>query len=327
MIALGALAGPAPAAFAPLDRPGPKLTVPRELLRASLRCSAGVRSAARAPVLLLPATTVDSQHNFSWNYMRLFAAEGIPYCASDQQGNRMTNMADIQVRGMYMTYAIRRMYRIAGRRISILGHSQGGMAMRLALRFWPDTRAMVDDVIGFAGTNHGSEAIRLVSCFDGCSAAFAQQRDDARLIRALNSRQETFAPISYTEVFTNYDEVVTPPAAASSVSGPGKITHVAVQEICPFDVTEHLNLGTTDPVAAALALDALAHPGPAQPGRISPAVCTQLLMPGIDPFSFLPDFTSAAAQLADSNANYPHSPEPPLRCWALLRIRACRAAL
>lgn len=84
--------------------------------------------------------------------------------------------------------------------------------MRFSLRFWPGTRRMIDDVIGVAGTNHGSVAIRTDSCGAGCSAAFAQQRDDARFIVALNSRAETFAPISYTEVFTNNDEVVTPPA-------------------------------------------------------------------------------------------------------------------
>lgn len=114
------------AAFAPLDRPGPALKVSKQKLRASLSCSEGVRDATRAPVLLLPATTVDSEHNFSWNYERLFDAEGIPWCASDQQGRRSTNMADIQVRGMYITYAIRRLHRMAGRRIAVMGHSQGG---------------------------------------------------------------------------------------------------------------------------------------------------------------------------------------------------------
>lgn len=36
---------------------------------------------------------------------------------------------------------------------AVLGHSQGGMVMRWSLRFWPDTRAMVADVIGMAGSN------------------------------------------------------------------------------------------------------------------------------------------------------------------------------
>ena len=54
--------------YAPINRPGPKLEVPRADLKASLVCTDGVRNASRQPVLLLPATAVDSEHNFSSNY-------------------------------------------------------------------------------------------------------------------------------------------------------------------------------------------------------------------------------------------------------------------
>ena len=68
----------------------------------------------------------------------------------------MHTLNDIQVAAEYLVHAIRRMHRLSGRRIAVMGHSQGGMSMRWALRFWPDTRPMVDDVIGFAGSNHGT---------------------------------------------------------------------------------------------------------------------------------------------------------------------------
>lgn len=314
----------AQAAYAPVGRPGPKLTANPKKLRASVSCH-GSRHAKREPVLLLPATTVDSVHNFGWNYENLFENEGIFYCASDQPGKRSTNMDDIQHRGQFITYAIRRMHRLSGRKIAVVGHSQGGMAMRWSLRFWPDTRRKVADVIGFAGTNHGSAAITTVNCADGCSAAFAQQRDDARFIKALNSRRETFKPISYTEVFSRLDEVVTPPSFASSVKGPAsRVTNVEVQSICPSDASEHLQLGTNDAVAAALALDALTHKGPAKVARIDPDVCSHPLMPGVDPLTGVLDLAAAAAQLAESTAIYPHSPEPRLRCYTKLHPRACR---
>ena len=142
--------------FAPLDRPGPKLRVDKQKLRDSLVCSDDVVGATRAPVLLVPATGVNSDQNFSWNYENLFTQQGIPFCTSDQPGMRNSNQTDIQLRGQYLTYAIRAVHRKADRKIAIVGHSQGGMAMRWPLRFWPDTRDMVDDVIGFAGTNHGT---------------------------------------------------------------------------------------------------------------------------------------------------------------------------
>jgi len=69
-VALGCLAVPATAAaeYAPVDAPGPALTVPQAQLAESLTCTAGVENAAVEPVLLLPATGVNSEDNFSWNY-------------------------------------------------------------------------------------------------------------------------------------------------------------------------------------------------------------------------------------------------------------------
>ena len=159
--AVAMLCVPASAAaikYAPINRDGPKLTVPRADLKASVECSDGVKGAARQPVLLLPATGVDSERNFAWNYERAFTQAGIPFCTSDQAGELRRNMDDIQTRGEYVTYAIRKVHRMAGRPIATLGHSQGGMITRWSLRFWPDTRRMVDDVIGLAGSNHGTES-------------------------------------------------------------------------------------------------------------------------------------------------------------------------
>ena len=118
-----------------------------------------------------------------------------------------------------------------------------------------------------------------------------QQRDEADFIRALNSRQETFAGISYTSVYTRTDETVKPnqdtkTGSSSLRTGDGMRTNVATQDICPTAVYEHLLIGTIDPVAYALAIDALAlvlaHPGPADAARVSRLVCAQLLHPGIN---------------------------------------------
>ena len=85
--------------------------------------------------------------------MRSLTARGIPWCGLSMPDHAQN---DIQVAGEYLVHAIRRIHRLSGRRVAVMGHSQGGMSMRWALRFWPDTRAMVDDVIGFAGSNHGT---------------------------------------------------------------------------------------------------------------------------------------------------------------------------
>src|SRR3954471_17140911 len=174
--------------YAPLDRPGPALGVPADQLAAALHCTAGVRNAKVAPVLLNPATGVDDEHNYSWNWEPALDKLGIPWCAYTAPYH---TLGDIQTSGEYLVFAIRTMYGMAGRRISIMGHSQGGMSMRWALRFWPDTRDMVDDVIGFSGSNHGTTVAGGDCAALGCPPAVWQQAANAKFIAALNSRAET----------------------------------------------------------------------------------------------------------------------------------------
>jgi hypothetical protein len=311
-----ALAGPARADYAPLDHPGPPLDVPTAKLAAALACSPGVDGAARAPVLLVPGTGATANDNYSWNYEPAFNAQHIPWCAVTfpAAGNN-----DIQINGEYVVYAIRTMYARAGRRIAIVGHSQGGMVPRWALRWWPDTRPMVDDVVGFAGTNHGTTRAH-ANCPNGCIPADTQQASDSMFIKALNSFTETFAGISYTEVYTHNDEEVQPnmdnTGTSSLHTGAGRITDVAVQDICPGDTTEHLGLGTYDSVAYALAIDALNHDGPADPHRVSASVCTQPFMPGVNPVTFPTDSARAAFDVETSSGDTV-THEPPLACYVM----------
>jgi triacylglycerol esterase/lipase EstA (alpha/beta hydrolase family) len=317
-LALAAAPGTAAAAdpaYAPPDTPGPALDVSQDKLAASLECSPGIDHAQHTPVLLVPGTGATAKDNFSWNYEPAFDKLGIPWCAVTfpYSGN-----GDIQVNGEYVVYAIRTMYARAGRRISTVGHSQGGMVPRWALRFWPDTRAMVDDVIGFAGSNHGSSQTG-VSCGDGeCIEADWQQGYMSNFIRALNSFGETFSGISYTNVYTHNDEIVQPNSddtgSSSLHTGSGRIANVAVQDICPADTSEHFLIGTIDATAYALAIDALEHDGPADAARVPVTVCAQPLQPGVDPA------TGPAAGLQalydDESSTGPETKEePPLACY------------
>jgi pimeloyl-ACP methyl ester carboxylesterase len=322
VIALGVLLAPAAAHavdYAPVDQPGPPLSASQAELDASLACTGNVDNASRAPVLLVHGTGSDPDHNFSWNWEPALNSLGIPWCTVALIGN---GMADIQESGERVVHAIRTMYARSGRRIAILGHSQGGMIPRWALRFWPDTRAMVDDVVGFAPSNHGTDGGNTV-CNPDCSPAFWQQSSGSEFIKAANSFQETFAGISYTVAYTHTDWVVTPNQDAETGSsslrtGDGEISNVAIQDICPADVNEHLQIGTVDPVAYALAIDALDHPGPADPSRINPGVCTQIFMPGVNPVTVAGDQLASSTALGETIATYPHVPsEPPLKCYVL----------
>lgn len=296
--------------YAPLDRPGPKLSIPRSELRASLECTGDVRDSRRSPVLLLAGTGATPEENFGWNYQPALRQAGIPTCVSTPADD---NLGDIQRRSELIVYGIRRVNQISGRRVALVGHSQGGMVGRWPLRFWPDTRRKVKDVIGMAPSNHGTQVAGPV-CNGGCPPAFWQQMVDSDFLRALNSRRETFRGIDYTSVITRNDEVVVP-ATGGFLDGPRKrVTNVATQDVCPLNLADHLAVGTYDPVAWALVRDALTHRGPARPGRVPGAVCNETLMPGVDPATFLTDAADALVGLGANSARAERVPaEPKLR--------------
>jgi Lipase (class 2) len=314
----GAMAVPAlaHAAFAPPDTPGPPLSVPQHKLAAALACTGHLARAGRAPILLVPGTTLTPQVEYSWNWEPALTKLGRPFCTVTLPDNAM---GDVQVAGEYVVYAVRRMHSRSNRRVDIIGHSQGGMVPRWALRFWPRTRDMVDDLIGMSPSNHGT-VDAIPACTAGCAPAFWQQRTGSNFLRALNSYQETFPGISYTSVYTRTDEVVVPnvgPAASSSLHGSGgEIANVAIQDVCPADTSEHLAIGTYDNTAYALAIDALTHRGPADPQRVELSVCAHPLMPGVRPSSFAIDYGRELAYIGKVIATSPTvGSEPPLACY------------
>ena len=268
-------------------------------------------------MLLIPGTTLNPDVNFDWNYELAFDSANIAYCAVTLPNH---GMSDIQVGAEYIVAALRHMRAAAGHPVDIVGYSQGGMIGRWALKFWPDTRTDVKDVIGIDPSNIGSlDANGL--CLLSCAASIWQQRVGSNFLTALNAGGQTWAGIDYTVVYSLEDEVVFPnfgPAALSRLStGAGTISNIAVQSICPLDISEHLTMGTTDPVAFAVVMDALTHAGPASPARISRSVCDELIMPAVHLNTLLQNELRLGAQVATSLATAPLlQHEPPLKAYA-----------
>ncbi|TDT82137.1 triacylglycerol esterase/lipase EstA (alpha/beta hydrolase family) [Arthrobacter sp. AG258] len=301
-------------AYAPVDQPGPALSVPQNLLADSLQCTANTSSATRNVVLLIPGTTLTPQSNFNGNWFPALDKLNWPYCSVTLPDSAMN---DIQVSAEYIVNAIRQVRATSGRKVDLLGFSQGGLAPRFAMRFWPDTRDMVDDYVALGATNHGSMTVDGM-CVPGCAPALQQQRLNSAFTQATNSYQETFAGISYTDIYSHTDQFVTPnldDSGTTSLHGGGaSITNVALQDVCPLNAADHLATGTYDPVAYALAIDALAHDGPADPARIPASTCTKLLMPGVNPLTFPGKYVDLWNTVLAQLVAYPHVvTEPPLR--------------
>lgn len=299
---------------------GPALSVPEAQLAAALKCSSTEGRVARAPVLMVPGTGLDPDTNFSWNWLRALDALKWPWCTVRSPDNAM---ADIQRNGEHIVYAIRTMHARFGRKVQVVGFSQGGMAPRWALRWWPDTRDKVEDLVGLAPSNHGTiTADAACAGPDGCAPAVWQQRTQSAFMRALNTPVDTYAPIAYTSIYTRADQVVVPnlDAATGSSSlrtGDGARTNVALQDLCPTQAADHLYTGSADAVAYAIAMDALTHDGPADPARVDRLVCLQATHPGVNRATFAQDFARYTQVTLQNFGSYPRvRSEPPLACYA-----------
>jgi pimeloyl-ACP methyl ester carboxylesterase len=323
--ALAALAVGTSAAPALARDDGPELDVPAAALARSLACHGDLSDGERpTPVLLIPGTTLTPDVNFDWNYEPALSARGVPWCAVTLPHDAMS---DIQVSAEYVVAALRAMHRRSGGRVDVVGFSQGGMIGRWALKFWPDTRGIVEDLVGIDPSNHGTLDAYPV-CTPACAPAFWQQQTGSRFLAALNAGGETYPGIDYTQVYTATDEVVVPnlpPAPSSALHagaenvgaenvGAENVANVLVQDICPVHVAEHLSMGSIDPVGWAVVLDALTHDGPARAGRIGPSVCARALMPGVNPATVALDEARYNAQVATVVATAARVPaEPPLK--------------
>jgi pimeloyl-ACP methyl ester carboxylesterase len=288
------------------DGTGPALGVPAADLDAALDCTGG--AADLDPVLLIPGTGLTPGPNFDWNYARLFAEQGRAFCTVELPRSAT---GDIQVAAEYVVHALREM----GPGTDVVGYSQGGMIGRWALKYWPDTRELVDDLVGLAPSNHGTLDADVLCAAGPCAPAIHQQALAADFIDALNTGPETFAGIDYTVAYTLFDEIVVPnavpPASSPLRGGDGEITNLAVQEVCPGHVAEHFTIGTFDAVAAAIALDALDSAGPADAARIDRAVCLAPFMPGVDPATFTGDVARFTAAVGTGVATAPLVPAEP----------------
>jgi hypothetical protein len=259
--------------FTPVDWPGPELSVSSEILAKAFRCFGNLNATTpndAGPILLVPGTGVEnaaSQYSFGW--MLELNKLNWPYCLIDPPDY---GFGDMHRSGEYIVYAIRTMYELGNRhRVNILGHSQGGMTPRWALRFWPDVRSMVNNMIGFAPANHGLQLT--VNCTQGCPPALWQFLMGSQFMCAVNSLRETFDnQISYTQIMTRYDDTIVP-ISASELSGG---TNIYVQDLCANNTVSHVGIGVYDQIAFLITMDALKHNGSASVTRIRQASCQNL---------------------------------------------------
>jgi pimeloyl-ACP methyl ester carboxylesterase len=276
LVALVLLCGAGSALAAPRTASEPSLTVPAARMQQALHCKGDLVGARRDPVLLVPGTFGWGAINWGWNYQKLLPTRGWPACTIDLPQN---GAGDIQVASQYVVHAIRWMATRGGRKVAVIGHSQGGLEARWALRWWPDLRPLVSDLITLAAPNHGALYTNLNCNKPGsCAASLYQMRTSSAFLGALNRGRLGAAPpgIPDTAISTADDTVfVTPPEARLAGA-----VNIRVQDLCPAHHVDHVSLAFDGP-AFAIVFDALTHPGPARLSRINRAACQTDTMPGV----------------------------------------------
>jgi triacylglycerol lipase len=154
------------------------------------------------------------------------------------------------------------------RQVSIVGHSQGGMMPRYYIKFL-DGQGKVDDLVGLAPSNHGTTNPGAFVAGATVCPACAQQQAGSAFLQTLNAGDETPGRVSYTQVETRYDEVVTPYTSAF-LAGGANTANILLQDACPAEVIDHHEIPNSR-LAQRWMLQALGRPGPADPA--SPPPC------------------------------------------------------
>jgi triacylglycerol lipase len=285
----------------------PVVTVPAAELERSLSCSGPLTGARRTPVLLVHGTGSNPQESWRSGYAYALPREGFVTCTVELPERAM---GDLQISSEYVVHAIRDVARRSGRRVAVVGHSQGGLHPVWALRFWTQLRDSVEDVIALASPFQGTDSVDC-SRQRPCSPAAWQQRRGSRYLGALHSGRLPSGP-AYTSLATLFDQVVVPQPEASRLAG---ARNIVLQDVCRERPVDHFSI-LYDNLTYRLVLDALTHAGPADPGRLPPGICETSALP-FNPETFAADVSAGIANVLAAFTAYPPVPEePPLFCYA-----------
>jgi len=283
-------------------------------LQAALRCPA-FRHPRRDPVLLVHGTGLDAEQSWGWNYERVLPSFGFDTCTVTLPDHAMN---DIQISSEYVVWAVRTISARSHRKVSVIGHSQGGLEPRWALRWWPDTRTEVGHYIGLASPNHGIDAADACTGSGNCWPAVWQFAHGAQFLRALNRGGESPGRTLYTAIYSATDELVQPafgPPTAALAPAPNA-SSIEIQAICPGRPVNHISL-MDDGVVFEIVRRALLSAHPVRAGQIPVTACATTTMPGLTPADAATgNATTYAAAVQGFGSQPGVHREPPLATYA-----------
>jgi pimeloyl-ACP methyl ester carboxylesterase len=250
----------------------PPLETAQATLDAGLMCTGFVHP-DKPPVLLVHGTFTNGEEQYTWTYLPLLAARGFDVCTVTYPDR---GLGDQQISAEYVVNALRKIRAQSGRKVAMIGHSQGASMPRWALKWWKSARDAVDDFVLEAGPNHGTRRAA-PGGFGGANpvgmpAAFFQFQPKSNFVAAVNRGDETPGEISYTSLYSMFDELVEPSAPIPTAAldwqkGNPNVANIRLQDVCPGRFVDHLSIGLTDRLAFRLTMDAILNAGPANVQR------------------------------------------------------------
>ena len=220
------------------------------------------------PVVLVHGTFGDREHLWEAISSRLSQAG---YCVfSLDYGNRATGR--IQDSAHQLARFTQRVLDATGAaRVSMVGHSQGGMMPRYYLKFLGGA-AEVNALVGIAPSNHGtnlSGLTNLLPFFPGAedlisslTPALTDQIVGSAFLTKLNAGGDTVPGVRYVTVGSRVDEMIQP-FSNIALRGAGA-ENLVLQDLCADNLTGHFHL-VYDPFVQQLlqrVLDPVRAPAP-----------------------------------------------------------------
>ncbi|CAA9504748.1 MAG: hypothetical protein AVDCRST_MAG17-1582 [uncultured Solirubrobacterales bacterium] len=171
-------------------------------------------------------------------------------------------------------------------KVSILGHSQGGLMPRFYIKFLGG-RTKVKDMVSISASNHGTDN-PLAPFSRDCAACLQQSPYMNGFTRRINNPDETLGAIDYTQVQTRFDDVVFPYFSAFLADDPDtdyngqqtrrlngpRTANVCLQDRFAASTDDHLSITFSDQ-ALIVIREALDRNGPARVLRPD-SVCARL---------------------------------------------------
>ncbi|WP_283507076.1 lipase family alpha/beta hydrolase [Rhodococcus sp. G-MC3] len=132
--------------------------------------------------------------------------------------------------------------------VDVVGYSAGGVVARI----WAADRGGAEQarrIVTLGSPHHGTQVAGLAADLapDQCPTACQQLAPGSSVLAALNSDDETPAGPQWVSIWTEVDQVVTPPTTA----GLDGAVNIPVQSVCADSTVDHGNL-PRDPLIAAI---------------------------------------------------------------------------